>query len=148
MFLIDGYNLLHAFVPGRPTDRERERLVTLIEAWCRRGGYRARIVFDPTAGLRSRELRGAVEIRGVAEGRTADEEILRTLASTRDRTAYTVVSDDRAIVAEARKRRCRVVACRDFVRRLQAPGSAEPPEPGGPPPGEVEYWMREFGLEE
>lgn len=148
MFLIDGYNLLHVLVSGRPSDRERERMVGLVEAWCLRGGYRARIVFDPTAGLRARERRGAVEVRGVAEGRTADEEILRTLASTRDRTAYTVVSDDRAIVEAARRRRCRVVSCREFLRRLEALGPQEPPEPGGAPPGEVDYWMREFGLEE
>jgi predicted RNA-binding protein with PIN domain len=148
VFLIDGYNLLYAIVGGRPTAEERERMVVRIEAWCRRGGYRARIVFDPTAGLRARETRGAVEILGVAEGLKADEEILRTLASTRDRTAYTVVSDDRAIVAEARKRRFRVVSCREFLRRLEVPGHGEPSEPGGVPPGEVDYWMREFGLEE
>ncbi|HXG59932.1 MAG TPA: NYN domain-containing protein [Planctomycetota bacterium] len=148
MFLIDGYNLLHAIAGGRPTAEARERMVARVEAWCRREGYRARIVFDPTAGLRALETRGAVEIRGVAEGRTADEEILRTLASTSDRTAYTVVSDDRAIATGARKRRFRVVSCREFLRRLEGPGSGEPPEPGGVPPGEVDYWMREFGLEE
>ncbi|HXX93272.1 MAG TPA: NYN domain-containing protein, partial [Planctomycetota bacterium] len=104
MFLIDGYNLLHALSPGRATPEARAQLVHRIEAHCRAGGYRARVVFDATGAMKRRETRGPVELRSVAQGRTADEEILDSLTRTADRTKYTVVSDDGAIVKEARKR--------------------------------------------
>lgn len=146
MFLIDGYNLLHVVARGKATSEARERLVAAVEAYCRQGGYRARIVFDATAGLRRREARGPVEVRTVAQGRTADEEILAALASTKDRTAYTVVSDDREILREAGRGRFKVLSCEEFARDLAA-ASPPPPEEGSAPPGDVDYWMREFGLD-
>lgn len=147
MFLIDGYNLLHVLTRGRVTSETRGRLVDLVEEYCRRGGYRARIVFDPTARERSRAQRGAVEVRYAREGVTADEEILRALAATSDRTAYTVVSNDGAIVREAERRQFKVVSCEAFARLLletPPPAAAE----GEVPPGEVDHWLREFGLDD
>lgn len=147
MFLIDGYNLLHAMARGRATSEARDALITLIESWCRTGGTRARIVFDATRGMKRREERGGLEIRSVAQGRTADEEILEALAATGDRTEYTVVSNDLAIVKSAEKRQVQVLPCKDFARMITA--RSEAPEKGdSAPPGEVDYWMREFGLEE
>lgn len=149
MFLIDGYNLLHAAFPGPADGSSRRRLVDRIVDFCRRGGYRARIVFDATEGLPRRQRRGDVEIRNVAPGRTADEEILAALASTRDRTAHTLVTDDGALVREALRRGVRVVPCRDFARLLEGPGRERGGKEGGPlSPGEVDYWIREFGLDE
>ncbi len=147
MLLIDGYNLLHAVVGGRPGAGDRDRLVALIESYCRRGSYRARIVFDATASLRRRERRGEVEIRSVAQGRTADEEILAELAATADRTAYTVVSNDRRIADAARKRKFKVLSCEEFARALESLPPADPgAKPAGPDDAEVEGWMEEFGL--
>ena len=147
MFLIDGYNLLHAAARGRATVEARQALTSLIEAYCRAGGYRARIVFDPTGGLKRREERGPLEIRSVPQGRTADEEILAALAATTDRTEYTLVSNDLALVKAAEKRQVQVLSCEDFGRLITA--RAEAPEKGdSAPAGEVDYWMKEFGLEE
>jgi predicted RNA-binding protein with PIN domain len=143
MFLIDGYNLLHAMAPGRSTPAARDRLLGILVDWCGRENYRARIIFDPTRDLRRRETRGAVEIRSVAQGGTADGEILETLASTKDRTAYTLVSNDRRLVDAATRRGFKVVACRDFADRLMP---AEQPQ--DPPRGSVDYWLRVFGLED
>lgn len=149
MFLIDGYNLLHAMVRGRATSEARDRLIGLIEAFCRRGGYSARIVFDPTAELPRKAQRGPLEIRGVAQGRTADDEIIAELEATDDRTAYTVVTNDRAIVQEAHKRKVEVISCEDFARRLRDDeGGGRSGKRDDVPPGEVDYWMREFGLDE
>lgn len=149
MFLIDGYNLLHVACAGSSAAASCRRLVDRIVDFCRRGGYRARIVFDATEGLPRRQRRGDVEIRNVMPGRTADEEILAALLSTRDRTAHTLVTDDGMLVREARRRGVRVIPCRDFMRLLEGQGRQGGGKEGGPlTPGEVDYWMREFGLDE
>ena len=147
MFLIDGYNLLHVVTRGRTGSEARDHLIGLLETHCRQGGYHARIVFDPTEGLRRREQRGEVEVRCVMPGRTADDEILAVLASTDDQTAHTLVSNDRALVREAEKRGVRVVTCQEFAELLLKPPPV-PEEDFLPSPGEVDYWMKEFGLEE
>ncbi|MBI3857859.1 MAG: NYN domain-containing protein, partial [Planctomycetes bacterium] len=147
MFLIDGYNLLHSFAREKTSAEARAKLVALIEAYCVRGNYRARIVFDPTGGLKRNDQRGPVEIRNVPQGRTADEEILAALRSTDDRTLYTVVSNDLAIVKAAEKLRFTVLPCEEFAKQLSA-GPEAPEKGGAPSPGEVDYWMKEFGLDE
>lgn len=147
MFLIDGYNLLHVVARGKSGEPARSGLLALLQAWCERGGYRARIVFDPTGGMKRNEVRGAIEIRNVPQGGTADEEILAALASTDDRTRYTVVSNDAALVQGAQKKGIPVVPCEEFARMLSA--RAESPEKAdSASPGEVDYWLKEFGLED
>ncbi|MBV8879944.1 MAG: NYN domain-containing protein, partial [Planctomycetaceae bacterium] len=146
MFLIDGYNLLHSFARARSGEEARGGLIALIHAWCERGGYRARIVFDPTGGMKRNDARGAIEIRNVPQGRTADEEIVEALDGTDDRTQYTVVSNDAAIVKAAGKRGFTVVPCEEFARMISTrPEGPEKSESASP--GEVDYWMKEFGLE-
>lgn len=147
MFLIDGYNLLHSFARGKSGEDARNGLITLIQAWADRGGYRVRIVFDPTGGMKRNEVRGAIEIRNVPQGRTADEEILEALGSTDDRTQYTVVSNDAAIVKAAGKKGFAVVPCEEFARTI-ASAPAGPEKADRASPGEVDYWMKEFGLED
>ena len=147
MFLIDGYNLLHSYSRGKSGEDARNGLIALIQAWADRGGYRARLVFDPTGGMKRNEVRGAIEIRNVPQGVTADEEILASLGSTEDRTQYTVVSNDLAIVKAAGKRGFTVIPCEEFARMISA--RAEGPEKADTAsPGEVDYWMKEFGLED
>jgi hypothetical protein len=139
VFLIDGYNLAHAI--GVP----RDALLGAVDAFCRRENQTARIIFDPTGGMKRRENRGALEIRVVAEGRTADEEILATLEATSDRTAWTLVSNDLELVKAAEARGMRVVPCRDFAARLtELPSDDEKPATGG----DVDFWMKEFGLDD
>ena len=148
MFLIDGYNLLHVLTRGPAGAAARERLLGLLEDFCGRGGYRARIVFDPTGELPRRSHRGDVEIRTVEQGRDADGEIMETLRGTGDRTAYTVVTSDREIVREAERLGFEVVRSGEFVRKLLARPEAGPDKSDAVPPGDVDYWMREFGLDD
>lgn len=144
MFLIDGYNVLHVMVHGPARGDARDRFLDRLEGFCAAGGYRALVVFDPTGGMPRRSQRGPLEIRVVAEGRTADDEIIDRLRRTDDRTAWTVVTSDREIVSEAERRGFRVVRSGEFVKRLRK----APPDPGEKPaPGDVDYWMREFGLD-
>jgi predicted RNA-binding protein with PIN domain len=147
VFLIDGYNLLHALARGRASDSAREQLITKIVEYCTRGNYLAWIVFDATGGMKRREQRGPVDVYNVPQGNTADEVILAALATCDDRMQYTVVSNDLKIIKAAEKDGYKVLACEDFGRRILA--QPEAPEKGGlPSPGEVDYWMREFGLDE
>jgi hypothetical protein len=142
VYLIDGYNLLHALGVAR------DALLGAVEAFCRREGQVARIVFDPTGGMKRRENRGTLEIRVVAEGRTADEEILATIEATTDRTAWTLVSNDLELVRAAEARNLRVVACRDFAALLAAGRAPDVEKKDGASAGEVDFWMKEFGLED
>lgn len=147
MFLIDGYNLLHSFAREKTGTEARAKLVALIEAYCVRGNYRARIVFDPTGGMKRNDRRGPVEIRNVPQGRTADEEILEAIRSTDDRTLYTVVSNDLALVKAAGKKGFTAVSCEEFAAQISR--APEAPEKGdSASSGEVDYWMKEFGLDD
>jgi len=147
VYLIDGYNLLHRAAPGRANPAWRETLLARIEAWCRRTSHAARVVFDPTAGLRRREARGGVEVRVVAEGRTADDEIRKLLEGTSDRTAWTLVTNDLALVKAADQRGFRVVTCEAFLQ-LIAPPEKDPDKREGASESEVDFWLRDMGLEE
>ena len=141
MYLIDGYNLLHAI------GASRDSLLGALEAWCRRENRAARVVFDPTGGMKRRENRGTLEIRVTAEGRKADEEILAAIGATSDRTAWTLVSNDLELVKAAERKGMLVIACKDFGALLAAK-DASPEKKDGAPPSEVDFWMKEFGLED
>ncbi len=160
MLLIDGYNLLFAQkkVERRRLPEAREALVLRIARYCESCGQQARVIFDftqgpPAFGGEARRRLGAVEIRYTPKGVTADDEILGTLAGTKDRTAYTVVTSDRGIADEARRRQFEVVdsdrmlAEMERILREAAGKTGEAPEKlRGLAPGEVDHWMREFGL--
>ena len=147
MFLIDGYNLLHSFARAKTGDEARNGLIALIQGWCERGGYRAKIVFDPTGGMKRNEVRGAIEIRNVPQGSTADEEILAALDQSDDRTLYTVVSNDAVLVKAAGKKGFTVIPCEEFARTISARATGSEKSESASP-GEVDYWMKEFGLED
>ena len=147
MFLIDGYNLLHALARGRAGESAREQLLSKIVEFCSRENYRAWIVFDATGGMKRREQRGPVDVQNVPQGKTADEVILGALATSDDPTKYSVVSNDLRLIKAAEHRGIKVLSCEEFGRRILA--RPEAPEKGGlPSPGEVDYWMREFGFDE
>jgi predicted RNA-binding protein with PIN domain len=147
VFLIDGYNLLHCLARGRATETAREQLLSKLVEYCTRENYRALIVFDATGGMKRRDQRGTVEIYNVRQGETADEVILGTLAQCDDQVQYTVVSNDLKIVKAAQKDGYKVVSCEDFGRRILTPPEG-PEKADTASPGEVDYWMREFGFDD
>lgn len=159
MWLIDGYNLLFSGLRGRILRREleaeRNRLVHLIQSFCRVSAQRAIVIFDhtrgaPVYGVPLRHNLGEVEIRYTTEDVTADEEIIAMLAATKDRTAWTVVTSDRAIAEAAEKGRFRVLPSPDFAddmaRALRGSGERGPERTLSR--DEVDYWMKEFGIGE
>lgn len=159
MLLIDGYNLLFSSRRGRVDFRdlhaERDRLLHLLKSFCRVSGRRAILIFDhtkgpPVYGAPVRQLFDEVEVRFTTEDVTADEEIIAMLRSTRDMTAFTVVTSDRAIVDVAEERRVKAVPstifARDMANTLRGNDQRGPQRLLSEP--EVDFWMDQFGLSE
>jgi predicted RNA-binding protein with PIN domain len=153
VLLIDGYNLLFA-VPGfdpRELAEGRDRFVDRLERFCRRTDQRARVYFDPKRVAPGpeptrRRKRGAVEVVHLG-GRSADRAILDDVAETVDRTAYRVVTSDRAVADGAAARGFVTERAEAFLAELESSERSPGVEkPDGCPPDQAEYWMRRFGL--
>jgi predicted RNA-binding protein with PIN domain len=151
VLLVDGYNLLFALKKpdSRTLERDRNDLVKSLESFAERTNQTMRIVFD--RGGPRRERRARVEVVYVADGSTADDVIVAALEESSDRTAYRVVSSDRAIRKAAEKRRFEVVEVREFWRDVQSwlatPEGGEPAsKERGISAGEADAWMKEFGF--
>jgi predicted RNA-binding protein with PIN domain len=145
VLLIDGYNVLFSGGVPRDIHSAREGLVRRIESWCARTGHRARVFFDCRYGPFGAKL-AHVEVRFV---QVADDAIAEAVAATADRTAYRVVTSDRAVADAARRQRMEVVPSEEFVGQL-APAAAGEPDPAekrdGISAAEAKAWMRTFGL--
>jgi predicted RNA-binding protein with PIN domain len=160
--LIDGNNVLHALRELGPAGGVgREALVRLVERWAERRAHKVILVFDGPVpmGPYGRQLRSKrVSVR-FSRHVTADDVIVDYLEKHGSSGGAEVVTDDRAIRADARRHRCRSVAVTDFIdelypqpRRQRPPQTAqerrrrrtqEKPDP--PTPAETERWLREFG---
>jgi len=155
MLLVDTYNLLHATMPPALAGLELAGLARLLAggAW---HGAPAVLVCDgrPKPGDPDPEGWEGITIVYSGIGRSADEVIAERVARDSAPRRLVVVSSDRAIERAARRRRARVIASPDFVgelAKLEARGErqrAAPPRPSGPlPPGEVERWLKRFGVD-
>ena len=135
-------------------------MVQLVSRYCSLENARARIVFDhtkgaPIWGIPGRTKTGPVEVVYTPRGVIADDEILRMVEKAGDRTAYTVVTNDRGISDVVKKSQVRVIASHTFMKDLQkvvsaSEGNSDDPreKSEGLLPGDVDYWMKEFGLDE
>lgn len=159
MLLIDGYNLLFSDrrVVREKLPQARQELAILVARYCEASGLRARIIFDfthgpPAFGIPLRQRVGTVEVWFTPKGVTADDEIRGLIDATDDRTAYTVITSDREIASAVAKRQFKVMASDVFRKEMAETlreGKTEAREKTqGLGPGEVDYWMREFGLDE
>lgn len=154
--MIDGNNLLHAaraLGPTRPPGRER--LLRLVEQWARDHHKEVVIVFDgpvprgPFAGQMQSQV---VEV--VFSGaRSADDCIVERVGSCSHPDRVRVITDDTAVLHEARRRRCPTLSTQVFLASL-----FPPPLRGGPTsesrpcgekperiaPGERDEWLASF----
>jgi uncharacterized protein len=169
-FLIDGYNLLNATgIPSRgrgPGNLERARqalLNTLVESLSPEELPRTTVVFDasesPWGVAKQLELRG-IMVMFAAKDDDADSVIERLIAANSAPKNLTVVSSDHRLQRAAKRRRATAIdsdiwfaqLLRDRAARANAESptanpTADVPKPTGPlSPGEVEHWLREFGL--
>ncbi|REJ69162.1 MAG: hypothetical protein DWQ31_05610 [Planctomycetota bacterium] len=159
--IIDGYNLIYAAnivgrgVGPRALETARSALLNFVAASIDETELaRTTVVFDATAAPPG--LPRAVEHRGMtvryASGYTsADELIEELIAADSAPKSLTVVSSDHRIQRAARRRRAQAIDSERWYGEMLAKRRAgtphpEPGKPVAPPtPGEVEYWLKEFG---
>lgn len=127
-FLIDAYNLMHAVgylgkaTPQNRMESSRRRLLDWLGDNARtRPGDRFQVVFDAKAmqsPLADRVHRGIHVHHSYLE--SADDVLIRLLSESKPGTA-TLVSNDNEIKAAARRNRCAVMTCLEFVDWLIMP---------------------------
>jgi predicted RNA-binding protein with PIN domain len=139
--LIDGNNLLHSLPREQAHRGDVRRLV--LDA-CRRERMSVTVVFDgpPPTGTPSHELLGAVTI--VYSGSaTADDVILRHLATGASAREWVVVTDDRGLARRVRQQGAEVRS----IAEWQRPRRARPRRPEWQPKlssHEVAEWEEFF----
>jgi predicted RNA-binding protein with PIN domain len=154
-FVIDGNNLMYAYAEVAGPAIGRQHLCEVVARWACRSPAAVVIVFDgppPPSGVRRQMQYDALEIL-FGEGRTADEVIEDLVERAASPSNVCIVTSDRALAAAGRHRRCRWIRSQDFVRMLAAPPAPPPAKPAGrsekpetQAPGEVDAWLRQFGL--
>lgn len=135
IFLIDGYNLMHAVglanraMPAAQFDRARTRLLD----WLADGGKgraELRVVFDalnaPAPSFET--LHRGVRVR-FAFGQTADDLIEELIATESRPPLVTVVSNDSRVREAARRGGCSQLSCEEFTDWLLTPGERGAPAP-------------------
>jgi hypothetical protein len=90
-------------------------------------------------------------------GITADSAIARIVERSGNRRNLTIVTNDRAVAEHARRHFAGAIGCEAFLNRLlsdhQKAGAinrAKTPEKkttGNQSPGEIEHWLKEFGID-
>jgi predicted RNA-binding protein with PIN domain len=160
MFLIDGYNLLHAMgiLKGRVgpfgLEKARRGLLGLLHSTYQEESPDVTVVFDAAKALpggpEEQEHEG-IHIRWAVGGQSADDIIESLIAVSSAPKQLTVVSDDHRIQQAARRRHCKVLGCGEYLdwlenhrreRRRRSQPSASKPEHLSEE--EAGYWLREF----
>ena len=137
VFLIDGYNLMHAVgmlrvgLPKKHLAPARTKFLDWLADAARDRPDTLRVVFDAVHGPAPSAEHGhrGVRVR-FAFRQTADEQIEELVRAVSVPKGATVVSNDGQVQEAARRRGCGVFTCQEFVDWLIAP----PREPGAAPP--------------
>ncbi len=116
MFLIDVNNLWYAAMERKHplAGISRSDLVTILDHWAGRVDRRVVLVLDGPGA----DTAGQAE-RVYSHGRSADSVIRRWVGESSDPRRITVVSSDRALGREVRKRRVTLQSAEDFADRLE-----------------------------
>ncbi|NNF44198.1 MAG: hypothetical protein HKN62_14370 [Phycisphaerales bacterium] len=150
--IVDTYNVLHVsgVLPPDLAGIETADLARLIAA----SRYRrepATLVCDgtrpPDAGTGAPP---GIDLVYAGPGRSADDEIIRRIRGSSVPRRLLLVTSDRAIMREARKRRCRILSSEAFLAQL-ADDHTHPPAGSAAaetPAGDVDHWLSVFGLPE
>jgi predicted RNA-binding protein with PIN domain len=127
IYLVDGYNLLHAsddmrkIVDAFGMDRARIELLKGLGEFSRRSDADCVVVFDGIARMNS----SPKGVRVVSSGNRSADEVIREQVRAMGRKLV-VVTDDLEIIATARTNMATVVSSREFASRIDVivPGSA------------------------
>ncbi len=160
MLFVDGHNLTfrddearRRLLRGDP-EGSRRRILEAVRAYADGTRDRALVVFDGPGGAKPATQMGRVRYCFSGRDREADTEILRRIRKHTGRREIRLVTDDRQLAAAARHLGVKTITLKRFqreVNRLRGDRADLAPEPAakyhGPPPGEVEYWLKIFGDE-
>lgn len=152
--LVDGNNVMGALA-AECVDAGRSMLCGLLERFAERVEGRVTVVFDgpPRRGESAQQAEPSRVTVLYGADRTADDVVIDHLRADSAPRRLTVVSSDRQIRREARKRRCRIVRAEPFARWLLAP-APEPSQPDEPPAklhgladeDDAARWLEQFDL--
>ncbi len=156
--LVDAYNVLHVVgvLPPDLAGIDLEELAILI-AQSRFRGEEAVLVCDGVIKPHHVEAGGRVHVRFAGAGVTADELILRLVRGSSAPRRVTIVTSDREIAVNARRRRATVISSEAFLEILASDRQHRPSERRTPPSTpssqgadrrQVEHWLRLFGVDE
>jgi hypothetical protein len=157
--LIDTYNLIHAAnsLGGAWTGLTVRGLCQWIIASPRR--EKTTLILDGRPKPDEPSENEFPELTFVYSGAgiSADSVIAKTIERSSNRRNLTVVTNDRAVAEHARRNFAGAIGCEAFLNRLlddhQKTASinrAKIPEKkstGNQTPGEVEHWLKEFGID-
>ena len=148
-YLVDGNNLAHALGLANGGLADRESCARTVAAFCRSQGARATIVFDGRAPEGSRASTGTHRVTILfAEGRSADDLILRLVAESKAPRDFTVVTSDKSLGDKARHRGATVERAHEFSKRLDRtprPAAGRPEKPSArETPDEIAAWLAVF----
>ena|SRR5579862_4707660 len=162
LYLIDGYNLLHAMGVMRPRmgrtglERARGQLIGMLAGVYGADAKCVTVVFDAAAAPRDAEReqhhRG-ITVRFAVDEEEADDLIEQLIRKASVPKQITVVSDDHRIQQAAHRRRCVVMRCDPYLDWLDShrrrpvekkPTQDAPPKPEGVSRSETQRWLREF----
>ena len=159
LYLIDGYNLLHAMgvlggrVGPQGLAKARLSLLGLLRGAMDKDASSVTVVFDaanaPPGAIDDQEHAG-IHVRFALDHAQADDLIESMIRESPTPKQLTVVSDDRRIQKAARRGRCLAVGCLDFLedlnqrRRQKRPSGSVPSEKATATRKDTEDWIREF----
>lgn len=141
-YLLDGNNLIGAV---RPSDADRTAFIGEIAERLRRTRARATIFFDGPAGERPTSL-GSLSVR-VADGRSADDAIVREVERAAAPGEVIVVTADRGLGGRVRDAGGKVLAPDQFFSRFGQAKGTGPVRKDAAGKVDVDEWMRYFGDE-
>jgi hypothetical protein len=155
VYLIDGYNLLHAMGILRPRmgpaglECARRRLLAMLHAGQASRTDRTTVVFDaahPPPGVPVEQTYHDIQVLFAVGWENADDLIEQMIRKASAPRQLVVVSDDHRIQRAARRRRCTVQSCADYMDLLarQRPRRSPPPAGESKPAGDTQYWLDEF----
>jgi hypothetical protein len=149
-YIIDGHNLIPNLGLSLRDIDDEEKLIALLQDYCRRNRIEAEIYFDNAPpGFSGARNHTPLIIHYVRAGLTADEAIAARLKRLGNEARnWVVVSSDRMVQASARRARSRVMTSEAFAERvLQSPEAHEETEKPNPEDIDLDEWLRLFGEE-
>jgi predicted RNA-binding protein with PIN domain len=159
-YLIDGYNLLFAYLGAHPRrglskalERNRRRLLELLRKGHGSEATAVTVVFDAARAPADTPAEGeyhGIHVTFAIHDLRADDLIERLIRKAPAPRYLNVVTDDRHIQRAARRRHCTVLSCTDYLEWLEHHGKpmAEPrpvlTKPDKVSPEEIQRWLGEF----